>query len=118
MLALLVLPAVGQKASSEQAAARYLESVRHQPSQLLAFIREMPKGGDLHNHLSGAVYAESYIDWAAADGLCVDPKTDAIARAHRDADSSRLAAGAREGNHTAIQNISGEVAVRGIERGV
>jgi adenosine deaminase len=32
----------------------------------------MPKGADLHNHLSGAVYAESWIRAAAEDGLCVD----------------------------------------------
>jgi adenosine deaminase len=31
----------------------------------------MPKGGDLHNHLSGAVYAESLIGWAESDGLCL-----------------------------------------------
>ncbi|HEX5705322.1 MAG TPA: hypothetical protein VFX97_19135 [Pyrinomonadaceae bacterium] len=35
----------------------------------------MPKGGDLHNHLSGAVYAESYIQWAAEKGLCVNTQT-------------------------------------------
>jgi hypothetical protein len=35
----------------------------------------MPKGGDLHNHLSGAVYAESYIRWAADAGMCVDQQT-------------------------------------------
>lgn len=32
----------------------------------------MPKGGDLHHHLTGAVYAESYIDYAAADDLCIE----------------------------------------------
>jgi hypothetical protein len=32
----------------------------------------MPKGGDLHNHLSGAIYAESFIKFAVQDGLCVD----------------------------------------------
>jgi adenosine deaminase len=31
----------------------------------------MPKGADLHSHLSGAVYAESYLRWAAEDGACV-----------------------------------------------
>jgi adenosine deaminase len=35
----------------------------------------MPKGGDLHNHLSGAIYAESMIRWASEDGLCVDKQT-------------------------------------------
>ena len=39
---------------------------------MLAFLREMPKGGDLHNHLAGALNAENLINWAAADGLCVD----------------------------------------------
>jgi adenosine deaminase len=56
----------------EQNAARYFESVRNQPLLLHAFLQQMPKGGDLHNHLSGAVYAESFIKWAAEDGLCVD----------------------------------------------
>jgi adenosine deaminase len=32
----------------------------------------MPKGADLHNHLSGAVYAESFIRAAGQDQLCVD----------------------------------------------
>ena len=57
---------------TEARAARYLDSVREQPSRLLEFLERMPKGGDLHNHLSGAVYAESFIDYAAEDGTCVD----------------------------------------------
>ena len=35
----------------------------------------MPKGADLHNHLTGAVYAESWIRYAAEDNLCVDLAT-------------------------------------------
>src|SRR5262249_23576354 len=57
---------------AEQRAAKYLDSVRHEPLLLAAFVEQMPKGGDLHNHLSGAAYAESYIQFAANDGLCVD----------------------------------------------
>lgn len=49
------------------------EAARRQGQPALrAFLAAMPKGGDLHNHLSGAVYAESWIDQAAGDGLCVD----------------------------------------------
>jgi adenosine deaminase len=59
-------------ASAEQKTARYFESVRNQPSLLMEFLRQMPKGGDLHNHLSGAVYAESFVKWAVQDGLCID----------------------------------------------
>jgi hypothetical protein len=61
--------------SPEQRAAHYLESVRNQPGLALAFLREMPKGGDLHNHLGGAVYAEDLIDYAAHDKLCIDRST-------------------------------------------
>ncbi|HEY6292759.1 MAG TPA: adenosine deaminase [Terriglobia bacterium] len=53
-------------------AGRYLDSVRGQPPLLVDFLARMPKGGDLHHHLSGSVYAESLIDYAAQDGLCVD----------------------------------------------
>lgn len=66
--------------SPEQRVARYLEVIRHQPAQLLLFLRELPKGGDLHNHLSGAVYAESYIQYAAEEGLCVDRRTSALSQ--------------------------------------
>ena len=53
----------------EAVTARRFASIRNNPPLLLAFLREMPKGGDLHNHLSGAVYAESYLRWAAEDKL-------------------------------------------------
>jgi adenosine deaminase len=58
--------------TAEQKTARYFESVRNQPLLLHSFVAQMPKGADLHNHLSGAVYAESFIQWAVQDGLCVD----------------------------------------------
>ena len=49
-----------------------------QPSLLLAFLHEMPKGGDLHNHLFGAIYAESLINFAARDNFCVDRTTSIL----------------------------------------
>ncbi len=58
--------------SSEARTSRYLDSIRESPPLLVDFLARMPKGGDLHNHLSGAVYAESYVEYAASDGLCVD----------------------------------------------
>lgn len=52
----------------------------HNPEDLRVFLRAMPKGGDLHNHLSGAIWAEDYLRWAdeagycaTADGLSVEP---------------------------------------------
>jgi adenosine deaminase len=48
---------------------------KQSPLELNAFLTRMPKGADLHSHLAGAVYAETFIKDAAADLLCVDPKT-------------------------------------------
>src|SRR5688572_29459121 len=62
---------VASAAPAEAGAAAYLESIRDEPLLLRAFLQAMPKGGDLHNHPSGAVYAESLIAYAAEDELCV-----------------------------------------------
>lgn len=61
--------------ADEERTASYFRSISDNSGQLLLFLRGMPKGGDLHNHLVGGIYAESFIQWAAQDGLCVDPKT-------------------------------------------
>jgi adenosine deaminase len=71
-LLVTLLTALAAAQSAEQRASRYLESVRKQPSLLLAFLRDLPKGGDLHNHLYGAMYAEDMVDFAASGQLCVD----------------------------------------------
>ena len=62
-LVLGISTAAARGQTSEEKAAHHLDAVRDQPSLLLAFLREMPKGGDLHNHLAGAIYAESWIDF-------------------------------------------------------
>lgn len=59
------------QSANEAATARYMEAARSDSAGLAVFLREMPKGADLHSHLSGAIYAESYLRWAAEDGLCV-----------------------------------------------
>ncbi|HEY4380544.1 MAG TPA: adenosine deaminase [Acidobacteriaceae bacterium] len=41
--------------------------------ELYAFLKLFPKGADLHMHLSGAIYAETFIDEANRQGLCVVP---------------------------------------------
>jgi adenosine deaminase len=61
------------------ATGRHLDRIRDDPAGLEAFLRAFPKGADLHNHLSGAIYAESFIRWAIADGLCIDKKRLALA---------------------------------------
>jgi len=58
-----------QRASKAFDAAK---SAKANALELDAFLARMPKGADLHMHLSGAVYAETMIDEAVADRLCFD----------------------------------------------
>ena len=81
-------------ASPEQKTARYFDSVRNQPLLLHAFLQQMPKGGDLHNHLSGAVYAESFMAYAVQDGLCVDRNALALTSPPCDASNNKPPASA------------------------
>lgn len=60
-----------QPLTREARTARYFQSIAGIPSLRVAFLRQMPKGGELHSHLSGAIYAERYLQWAAEDGMCV-----------------------------------------------
>src|ERR1700691_839008 len=81
MLILYLAPAASaqpqpQAQNGEVRAARAFEQARQQgPLALYAFLHDMPKAADLHTHLAGAVYAESFIREAAEDNLCVKPKS-------------------------------------------
>jgi adenosine deaminase len=69
------------------------QEIRKNPLELYAFLYRMPKGGDLHNHLIGAVYAENLLKAAAEDSLCVDAGNLSLARppagGHCEVDASR-----------------------------
>lgn len=62
--------------SLEQRMADRFEAAKSNPSALHDLARRIPKGGDLHQHLSGAIYAETYLEWAAdSGGFCIAPTT-------------------------------------------
>src|SRR6266478_1465040 len=72
--------AAAERASPELRAARAFDAVRANPLDLRAFLVRMPKGADLHYHLSGGIYAESFIRVAAEEGLCVDLASHSFVR--------------------------------------
>jgi adenosine deaminase len=86
---LKVAPAAAEESAAEaQAAAaertvHELERVRDNPLALHEFLKRMPKGADLHNHMHSAVYAESFIEEAIEDGLCVDPAKNSFDQPHQ-----------------------------------
>lgn len=87
------------------------ESVRRDPLLLRRFLEQMPKGGDLHHHLSGTVYGESYIRWAAADGLCIDTQQLAFAACGKDS-RTKVAATKALANPTLYTSILDAISMR------
>ena len=77
--------------TQEQRTSEYMNSVRDNPLLLRAFLRQMPKGGDIHDHLAGAVYAEDYIAIAANHALCVDISSFTLTNPPCDATAGRPA---------------------------
>jgi adenosine deaminase len=59
---------------AEARTARAFEAARKLGSpELYSLLVAMPKGADLHMHLSGAIYAETFLAEAVKQNLCVDP---------------------------------------------
>lgn len=44
-------------------------------AMLNLFMTRMPKGGDLHHHYSGTIYAETYLQWVKQKGWWIDKNT-------------------------------------------
>ncbi len=82
--------------------------LRKSPQELYAFLYQMPKGADLHVHLSGAVYAETYLRIAAEDGLCIEPRTHAIVAPVSPAGSPRCGLNRENAARRAIEQYARE----------
>ena len=64
--------------TNEAATARHYASLiagEPKTSELTLFFTQMPKGGDLHHHYSGSVYAEQYVDFLDKQGYCLNKLT-------------------------------------------
>jgi len=63
-----------------QTADNYLEKIRNNEALLTAFFQQMPKGGDLHHHFSGSIYAEPLLERAIAEDFYLNLGTMAVAK--------------------------------------
>ncbi|MWB92854.1 adenosine deaminase [Flavobacterium sp. GA093] len=63
-----------------QTAENYLEKIRNNEALLTAFFQQMPKGGDLHHHFSGSIYAEPLLERAIAEDFYLDLESMAVSK--------------------------------------
>jgi len=52
-------------------------------AKLNLFFTRMPKGGDIHHHYTGSIYAETYLDWVKEKGWFIDQCTLKILKPNR-----------------------------------
>ena len=45
-------------------------------AELNLFANMLPKGGDIHHHYSGAIYAETYLEWVGKKNYCIYRETN------------------------------------------
>ncbi|CAD0009198.1 amidohydrolase family protein [Flavobacterium chungangense] len=63
-----------------QSAGNYLEKIRNNEAALTAFFQQMPKGGDLHHHFSGSIYAEPLLERAIAEDFYLNLETMEVSK--------------------------------------
>jgi hypothetical protein len=72
-LAAIAMPGLAlADAAADPAIAKHFADIRTRTPELSAFLRAMPKGGDLHSHMVGSAYAEEYIEWGIKEKMCVE----------------------------------------------
>lgn len=59
---------------------QFIEGESPNIAQLNLFFNKMPKGGDLHHHYSGSIYAETYLDWTEAANYLINKNTFKIVK--------------------------------------
>jgi adenosine deaminase len=114
---LLASPAVASPdAAPEVAASALFERMVGQPARLRVFLQAMPKGADLHNHLSGTAYAEDYLAWAAQAGFCFDPVQSRLIAPPCPPEQAMKGMGAR--NPFGYAELIDALSTRGYQRGI
>ena len=113
---LLLLWSVPAAASNSDAAAKRFVEIRDDPVRLRQFLRDFPKGADLHNHIDGAVYAENLIQWAAEDGKCVELDSSAFTLPPCNAEQGRPTVMSVQMDDDVVNSIIDALSTRNYER--
>ncbi|SFF86155.1 adenosine deaminase [Novosphingobium sp. CF614] len=115
--ALLLAPGAARAdPAGEAAASAMFDAVSGNAARLRVFLQAMPKGGDLHNHLGGSVYAEDFLETAAGKGMCADEAEQRIVPPP--CPSERTIAAMGERRPFAYARLIDSLSTRGVQQGV
>ncbi len=77
LLAAISITSCNNRNRNREVTEQYFNTIKREGdnAKLAFFFTQMPKGGDLHHHYSGALYVETYLDWASKKGLRINTET-------------------------------------------
>lgn len=104
--------------TTEANVSALFDKVVEDPALLRVFLRDMPKGGDLHNHASGTPYAEEYLAWAAERDYCVTAEPAMISEPPCDAATEEPARDLMYRNPALHERLVNALSVRELISGV
>ncbi len=74
-------------------------------AMLNLFFTRMPKGGDIHHHYSGSIYAETYLDWIKKKGWFIDACSLKIVKVSERGKCQALTVDALRGNDVLYRKL-------------
>ena len=104
--------------NTEADVAALFDGISNDPVLLRVFLRDMPKGGDLHNHASGTPYAEEYLAWASDNDFCIMAVPAAISLPPCDSDGEASAEDLMRTDPKLYAKIVDSLSVREVLAGV
>jgi len=82
-----------------------LRKDHHNEALLHLFMNKMPKGGDIHHHFDGSIYAETFLEWVDKKDWKIDTCTLEIVQEEKDATCKLLTAEELIANHTLYRKL-------------
>jgi adenosine deaminase len=110
--ALLTIACAAAAHADERATAARFEQAKGSEPALIAFLKGMPKGGDLHNHVSGAVTTEVLVEAAIRNNLYFDPSDSQFYQDNNTA-GTRVPAAKFAADDTLIAQYMNKASMRG-----
>jgi adenosine deaminase/adenosine deaminase CECR1 len=99
----------GSAYDNQRQTSRFYESMFHggqaDVAKLNLFFTRMPKGGDLHHHYTGSIYAETYLDWVEKKGWWINPCTLRIATTREIGDCTSVTVPQLVANNTLYRRL-------------
>lgn len=111
------VPAALANPATDRVEAQF-ERIVASPPHLRVFLQQMPKGGDLHNHVDGTIYAEDMLRWAAEKNDCLTVATMTIGPAPCDGAASKPVRGMETRDPDLYARAIDGLSTRGFANGV